>query len=225
MLIRLGLQILCYIAFILIISFRSDKFTSISITKKVDKRNQYICFSKEPSKYYMKLLSLLLFFGVLITLSVSAQPADPATCLSVGTSANNKLTFNSQGTTTFTLSSISNFESTLTYTNNINLNVLAKDQKSRVYIAGEMTYTTGGITTNIPLSNFRIEPVLSGTTATVSVTQVVLTSDYQQIIQNTAKTGKNGDDYLITIKLLPLNTYLQSPGNYQLKLHIRLCQY
>jgi hypothetical protein len=160
-----------------------------------------------------------------MALSASAQPSDPATCLSVGNGNNNKLTFKSEGTTTFTLSSISNFESTLTYTNNINLNVLAKDQKARVYIAGEVIYTTGGTTTNIPLSNFRIEPVLSGTSPSISVTQVVLTSDYQQIIQNTAKSDKNGDDFLITIKLLPLNTYLQSPGSYKLKLHFRLCQY
>jgi len=173
----------------------------------------------------MKLSFFLLLFVVLVTLSASAQPADPATCLSSGTAARNKLTFTSQGTTTYTLSSISDFESTLTYTNNINLNVLAQDKRYRVYIAGEMTYTTGGTTTNIPLSNFRIEPVQSGTKNTVSVTQVVLTSDYQEIILNTSQTDAQGNNFLITIKLLPLNTYLQSPGNYQLKLHIRLCQY
>jgi hypothetical protein len=173
----------------------------------------------------MKLLYLLLFFWILTTLPVSAQPSDPAVCLAAGTAGNNKLTFTSQGTTTFTLSSISNFESTLSYTNNINLNVLSKDSKYKVYIAGEMTYTTGGTTTNIPLSNFRVEPLLSGTHSTVTVTQVILTSDYQQIMQNTAKAPAPGNDFLITIKLLPLNTYLQSPGNYNLKLHIRLCHY
>lgn len=172
----------------------------------------------------MKLISCFIFF-LLSSFSVFAQPSDPATCLSSGTAARNKLTFNSQGTTTYTLSSISNFESTLTYTNNINLNVLARDKRYRVYIAGEMTYITGGTTTMIPLSNFRIEPVLSGSNSSVSVTQVVLTSVYQQIIQDTGTTDSNGDDFLITIKLLPLDTYQQSPGNYKLKLHLRLCQY
>jgi hypothetical protein len=173
----------------------------------------------------MKLIPFLLLFWILLSVSVSGQPSDPATCLSVGNATRNKLTFNSQGTTTYTLSSISNFESTLTYTNNINLNVIARDQKYRVYIAGEMTYTTGGTTTNIPLSNFRIEPVLSAANASVTVTQAVLTADYQQIIQDTQTTSASGDDFMITIKLLPLNTYLQSPGNYKLKLHFRLCQY
>lgn len=172
----------------------------------------------------MKLISCFIFF-LLSSFSVFAQPSDPATCLSSGNANRNKLTFNSQGTTTYTLSSISNFESTLTYTNNINLNVLARDKRYRVYIAGEMTYTTGGTTTMIPLSNFRVEPVLSGSNSSVSVTQVVLTSVYQQIIQDTGTTDSNGDDFLITIKLLPLDTYQQSPGDYKLKLHLRLCQY
>lgn len=173
----------------------------------------------------MKSLFVLSFFCIMMVLSSYAQPSDPATCLNVGNANNNKITFNSQGTTTFTLSSISDFESTLTYPNNINLNVLARNQKYRVYIAGEMTYTTGGATTNIPLSDFRIEPILSGTDATVTVTQATLTADYQQIIQNTHSTDHNGNDFLITVKLLPLNTYLQSPGDYKLKLHFRLCQY
>jgi hypothetical protein len=172
----------------------------------------------------MKLLSYLLLLFLTST-SVLAQPADPANCQTKGTEARNKLTFTSQGTTTFTLSSITNFESTLTYTNNINLNVLSRDGKSIIYVAGEMTYTTGGTTTLIPLSNFRIEPVLSGTNNKVTTTQVVLTSAYQQIIQNTANSDGDGDNFLITIKLLPLNTYLQSPGDYKLKLHVRLCQY
>jgi hypothetical protein len=191
------------------------------ITGGETKRNEYICFPY----INMKLLPYFILFWLLTTLSVSAQPSDPATCLSTGTAARNKLTFNSQGTTTFTLSSIANFESTLTYTNNINLNVLARDKRYRVYIAGEMTYTTGGTTTMIPLSNFRIEPVLSGTNTSVSLTQAVLTSAYQQIIQDTDITDSDGDNFLLTIKLLPLDTYQQAPGNYKLKLHLRLCQY
>ena len=168
---------------------------------------------------------LFLFFWIYTALSACAQPSDPATCLSSGNANRNKLTFNSQGTTTYALSSISNFESTLTYTNNINLNVLARDKRYRVYVAGEMTYTTGGTTTMIPLSNFRVEPILSGSNSSVSETQVTLTSAYQQIIQDTGTTDSNGDDFLITIKLLPLDDYTQSPGNYKLKLHFRLCQY
>jgi hypothetical protein len=173
----------------------------------------------------MKLLPYCLLFFIFITMSVSAQPADPANCQTKGTEARNKLTFTSQGTTTFTLSSVTDFESTLTYTNNINLNVLSRDGKSIVYVAGEMTYTTGGTTTLIPLSNFRIEPVLSAANNKVTVTQVVLTSAYQQIMQNIANSDGDGDNYLITVKLLPLNTYLQAPGDYKLKLHFRLCQY
>ncbi|WP_342330347.1 hypothetical protein [Pedobacter sp. FW305-3-2-15-E-R2A2] len=173
----------------------------------------------------MKYLYLsLLFFGFFIR--ANAQPAAPSPCNALGTEARNKLTVVSEGTLNFTLGTLNSFETMQTYSNNIRLNVLSRDSKYRVYIAAELSLA-GSPSTAIPLTNFQVQPALVGTNPqnSITVSNVTLSGAYQQFVQRTSATNSAGDVFDLTVKLSGMNTYTQSPGNYTLKFHYRLCHY
>jgi hypothetical protein len=171
----------------------------------------------------MKYLYLSILFSCFF-IRTNAQPAAPSPCTALGTEARNKLTVVSEGTLNFTLGTLNSFETTQTYSNNIRLNVLSRDSKYRVYVAAELSLA-GSPSTAIPLTNFQVQTALVGTNSQITVSNVTLSSAYQQFVQRTNATNTSGDVFDLTVKLSGMDTYTQAPGNYTLKFHYRLCHY